>query len=198
VEVSIKAGQLIALNVPNGGHMGDNYGAGEAAFFQPTLATGSTGTSAEYAGELGYDAQVQASPSESQNHPVSASTAGGIPVTILGSGFENVISVCFGATPATGFTVNSEDALTAIAPPSAAGVVSVFVTTKGGTTASAQAFTFQAPAGAGPSSGSGNGKKTTAPASTFKCKKGTRRKVVKGKARCVKAKKHKHHRHHGH
>ncbi|WP_216295903.1 IPT/TIG domain-containing protein, partial [Delftia acidovorans] len=51
-------------------------------------------------------------------------------------------AVTFGATAATGFTVNSATSITATAPAGAAGTVDVRVTTPGGTTATSAADQF--------------------------------------------------------
>src|SRR5205823_60047 len=64
----------------------------------------------------------------------------------LGSGFTGATSVKFGATNATGFTVDTDGQITATAPAHAAGTVDVSVTTVGGTSANTAAddYTFVA------------------------------------------------------
>ena len=70
-------------------------------------------------------------------------TTGGTTVTIQGSGFTGETAVRFGSTPATGVTVNSDYSLTATAPAvTAAGPVTVSVTTPAGTSRSTPAGTF--------------------------------------------------------
>ena len=54
---------------------------------------------------------------------------GGNPVTITGTVFTEATAVTFGGTPATSFTVNSSNSLTAITPAHALGTVNVTVTT---------------------------------------------------------------------
>ncbi len=61
--------------------------------------------------------------------PVKAGAA----VTITGTGFTGATAVSFGPNPAAAFTVNNDSSITAIAP-SGSGLVSVTVTTPGGTT----------------------------------------------------------------
>ena len=78
--------------------------------------------------------------------PTSGSTAGGATVVITGTNLSGATAVVFGATAATGFTVNSSTQITATAPAGAAGTVDVRVTTVGGTSATSAAdhFTFVA------------------------------------------------------
>ncbi|MEU5853547.1 IPT/TIG domain-containing protein [Saccharopolyspora shandongensis] len=64
--------------------------------------------------------------------PVQGPQAGGNSVVIQGSGLTGASSVTFGSTPATSFTVNSDNTLTAVAP-AGTGNVQVTVTTPGGT-----------------------------------------------------------------
>src|SRR5207244_4042837 len=65
---------------------------------------------------------------------------------ISGANFTNATSVKFGATNATGFTVDNDGQITATAPAHAAGTVDVSVTTVGGTSANTAAddYTFVA------------------------------------------------------
>lgn len=59
------------------------------------------------------------------------SAAGGDTVIITGSAFTGATAVLFGATPATGVTINSDTQITAVAP-AGTGNVNVTVTTPGG------------------------------------------------------------------
>ena len=77
--------------------------------------------------------------------PISGPVAGGTIVTILGSGFTGATSVTFGSTAATSFTINSDSQITATTPAHAAGVVSVVITTPGGTATGTNAFTYNTP-----------------------------------------------------
>jgi hypothetical protein len=61
--------------------------------------------------------------------PNSGPTAGGTTVTVTGSGFTGATSVLFGSTPATSFTVDSDTAITAVAPAGTAGIVDIRVLT---------------------------------------------------------------------
>jgi hypothetical protein len=64
--------------------------------------------------------------------PNSAYERGGTSVTITGSGFTSATAVKFGSSSATGFTINSDNSITAISPPGT-GTVDVTVTNAKGT-----------------------------------------------------------------
>jgi hypothetical protein len=74
--------------------------------------------------------------------PSSGSTAGGTTVTVTGSGFTGATAVTFGSVAATSFTVNSDSSITATAPPQAAGIVDITVTTSAGTSATRRPALF--------------------------------------------------------
>ena len=79
--------------------------------------------------------------------PACTSTAGGTLVTISGTdfvGLSGASAVTFGGAPATSYTVNSPDRITAKAPAHADGMVDIQVTAAGGSTANTPAddFTF--------------------------------------------------------
>src|SRR5262249_6349995 len=75
------------------------------------------------------------------------STDGSTVVTILGSRFTGHGAVTFGSRAASGFTVVSDTALTANAPPQATGTVDITVTSPSGTstTSAADKFTYLPP-----------------------------------------------------
>ena len=77
-----------------------------------------------------------------------SSGAAGDTVNVNGSGFCGASGVAFGSTPATSFTVDSMNTLTAVAP-SGSGTVDLTVTTQAGTSAkgSSDLFSYQAPSG---------------------------------------------------
>ncbi|NVO13398.1 MAG: IPT/TIG domain-containing protein [Rhodoplanes sp.] len=104
-----------------------------------TTPTGTSATSA--ADQFTY----VAGPTVTAVTPNAGPLAGGISVTITGTGFTGVTAVAFGATPATGFTFNSATSITATAP-SGTGTVDIRVTTPGGTspTGAADQFTYVA------------------------------------------------------
>jgi hypothetical protein len=65
--------------------------------------------------------------------PKKGPAAGGTVVTLTGTNFTGAEAVTFGTTPATSFTVNSPDSISAVAPPGTTGAVGVTVTTPNGT-----------------------------------------------------------------
>ncbi|MDN2715587.1 IPT/TIG domain-containing protein [Janthinobacterium sp. SUN120] len=77
--------------------------------------------------------------------PTAGPGGGGTTVTINGSNFTGATAVTFGATAATGYTVNSATQITATAP-AGTGTVDVRVTTAGGTSATSanDQYTFVA------------------------------------------------------
>ncbi|TLS40513.1 cell shape-determining protein [Streptomyces montanus] len=94
-------------------------------------------------------------PAVSVPTPSAGPAAGGNAVTLTGSHLLAATAVSFGATPATTFTVVSDDEIDAVAPAQAAGTVTVSVTTPGGTSSSA-AYTYLDPptlSGAAPDQG---------------------------------------------
>ena len=77
-------------------------------------------------------------------NPNSGSSAGGLLVTVTGSGFVGATSVKFGTTAATSFTVNSDTQLTVLTPANVPGTVDVTVASSLGTstTGTSDHFTF--------------------------------------------------------
>ncbi|QNN43776.1 MBG domain-containing protein [Pedobacter roseus] len=73
--------------------------------------------------------------------PTSGPASGGTSVTITGTNFSGATAVTFGATAATGFTVNSATQITATAP-AGTGTVDVRITTTGGTSATSASDQF--------------------------------------------------------
>jgi hypothetical protein len=78
--------------------------------------------------------------------PATGNTGGGTIVTLNGSNFTGAVSVAFGMTAALSFTVRSDSQIVAIAPPCAAGVVDVRVSTYSGISApvAADRYTYTA------------------------------------------------------
>ncbi|KUL84836.1 hypothetical protein ZTR_08225 [Talaromyces verruculosus] len=83
----------------------------------------------------------QPAPVISSITPTAGPTSGGTTVTITGAGLFNTLDVYFGTTPATAFTVNSDNSITATAPAGTAGAVSVTATTTSATSNGAS-FTY--------------------------------------------------------
>jgi hypothetical protein len=107
-----------------------------------TTAGGTSATSAAYH----FTVTAASAPVVGGVTASSGDAAGGSVVTVTGSGFTGATAVSFGTTPATDFTVLSDNALTAVVPAGAAGTVDVTVTTYAGTSAtgSADHFTYTA------------------------------------------------------
>lgn len=78
-------------------------------------------------------------------NPSVGPATGATNVTISGSGFTGTTTVDFGTTPAAFFVVNSDSTITVISPPHIPQVISVTVTTPGGTSADNENsfFTYQ-------------------------------------------------------
>jgi IPT/TIG domain/PASTA domain len=95
--------------------------------------------------EVAFNAEIQPAPSVAGLDAASGPLAGGTAVTLTGADFRGVTAVTFGTSGAT-FTVTSETAIAAIAPPAPnPGPVPVTVTSNAGT-GSSQTFTYLAPA----------------------------------------------------
>ena len=86
-----------------------------------------------------------ARPAVASVSPSVGPTGGGTSVILTGTGFSGTTAVTFGATAATGFTVNSATQITATAP-AGSGTVDVRVTNAGGTslTSAADQYTYAA------------------------------------------------------
>jgi IPT/TIG domain len=106
-----------------------------AGTFDVTV-TSPGGTSATSAVDLyTYDAR----PTVTSVSPTAGPTTGGNTVTINGTNFLSSASVSFGGTGSASITFVSATRLKAVAPPHAAGMVDVTVTTPGGTSAASAA-----------------------------------------------------------
>ena len=75
--------------------------------------------------------------------PAQGCLLGGAEVTITGTWLGSVASVTVGGVPCSGVTVNSPTSVRATVPAGASGAADVAVTTLGGTTVSASAFTYR-------------------------------------------------------
>jgi len=85
--------------------------------------------------------QAVSAPTVTALSPTSGPASGGNTVTITGTNFSGATAVTFGATAATGFTVNSATQITATAP-AGTGTVDVSITTTGGTSATSASDQF--------------------------------------------------------
>lgn len=84
-------------------------------------------------------------PSVNNVTPFFGPAAAGNTIIISGSNFTGATAVNFGSNPSAGFVVNSDTAITAIAPPGSVGTVNVYVTTPSGTSSvtTASLYTYQ-------------------------------------------------------
>ncbi|WP_233174791.1 IPTL-CTERM sorting domain-containing protein [Delftia sp. ASV31] len=82
-----------------------------------------------------------ATPTVTSISPTSGPQAGGTTVVLTGTNLGGATAVTFGATAATGFTVNSATQITATSP-AGTGTVDVRITTAGGTSATSAADQF--------------------------------------------------------
>src|SRR4029077_628266 len=107
-----------------------------------TVST-SAGTSATSAADrYTFTGSSSAPPSVVALAATSGSTAGGTSVTIFGTGFLGATAVKFGTVAAATFTIQSDGALTAVAPVHAGGTLDVTVVGPGGTSAGSAADLF--------------------------------------------------------
>jgi hypothetical protein len=108
--------------------------------------------SSELGARVELNADVVLAPVLSSLGPTSGSTAGGNAVEITGKYLDGATGVSFGSTPASSFSVDSANQITAIAPASAASTVDVRVTGPGGSSevSPADRYTSTAPATTGP------------------------------------------------
>lgn len=146
----IQAGDLIGLDgssasdsFPVSSNPGSSF-----SIWQPPLEDGlSAAPIPGLAYELGVDAVVQPAPQVVLISPASGPVSGGTSVKISGHDFTEVTAVRFGSAPAASFTVDSEDLITAVSPPSATpGTVDITIAAAGGSSpnAAADQFTYLA------------------------------------------------------
>lgn len=149
-DLRIEVGDYVGVNVPEGGSLSTYEGNGTFASFVPPLgATPATGAKDPY--ELGLSVEVLPEPTTLLLGPGSGPTAGGTTVTIAGTDFTGVTAVRFGGVPASSFSVESENRLTAVSPAaSSPGVVDVSVTTIAGSSPANAADRFEYTASATP------------------------------------------------
>jgi hypothetical protein len=145
-DLPIKAGQLLAVDVPGESNIGDTISEGSVSVWIPALAEGSLATYPEAIPSflLGYDADVLPVPTVSSIGPMAGPTAGGTTTVLEGSNFEEVRSVTFGSAPASSYTVDSDSRITAVSPPGASGNAVVRVTTAAGTADPPEPFVYEA------------------------------------------------------
>ncbi len=143
----IRAGDLIGVDPSNGTDtigVADVAGASYGFVFPPPFDGATVAPSGTVSGkEVELSAEVQPTPAVSSLEPDFGPVAGGTTMKITGTDFNAASAVKFGAVPATGFTVESDTQITAIAPRSTkVGAVDVTVTTLAGTSPTVKADRF--------------------------------------------------------
>ena len=146
----IRAGDLIGVDPSNNGDkigVAEVPGASYGFIFPPPFDAATVAPSGTVAGkEILLNAEVQPAPAIASIAPEFGPVTGGTTVTITGTNLTAASAVKFGSTTATGFTVDSETQITAVAPPSTkVGPVDVTVTTLAGTspTVKSDRFTYE-------------------------------------------------------
>lgn len=146
----VRAGDLIGVDPTNGTDKigtAEVPGASYGFIFPPPFDAATVAPSGTTSGkEIELSAEVQPIPAIDSIAPDSGSALGGTSVKITGTDFTAASAVKFGSTPATGFTVESETQITAIAPASTTvGPVDVTVTTLAGTSVTTRddQFTYE-------------------------------------------------------
>lgn len=89
--------------------------------------------------------RASAVPTITSVSPASGSTSGGTSVILTGTNFTGTTSVWFDVTPASSYTVNNDNSITATTPAHAAGSVGVGLVASGGSVATSNAFTYIEP-----------------------------------------------------
>jgi hypothetical protein len=146
----IKTGDLIGIDVEGGAATIGVRNDPMANFLQwkPLLAEASSSAPiSQGPAEIGFNADVQPPPGIESILPNVGSISGGLRVGISGHDLTGATAVKFGAIPASTFTVESDNNVTAVAPPSKTpGDVDISVTTAAGTTpaVTADKFTYVA------------------------------------------------------
>ena len=147
----VHAGDIIGVDIGGPGIQGlvyteDSVGS-EYLLFNPALPAFGGGTpNVLYDKYLLVNADVVLAPVVSSISPAQGPTGGGNPVAISGLYLDGATGVSFGSAPASSFTIDSANHITAVAPASAAGPVDVHVTGPGGSSGVVEAdrYTFTA------------------------------------------------------
>jgi hypothetical protein len=146
--VPVKAGDQIGIDPTNASDeigVATVPGASYAFIFPPPFNGATVAPSGTETGkEIELSAEVQPAPSIDSLENFSGSIAGGTVVKIKGDDLNSASGVKFGTKPATTFSVQSENLITATSPRSSkAGFVDVTVTTIAGTSATVRSDRFK-------------------------------------------------------
>jgi hypothetical protein len=144
VEIPVAGGDVIGLDngnsslaLPNACAFSASPTDAFAFSLNLSLGDGQEGTyKVEKGDRINVSAVVEAPPAANFVSPARGPVSGGTSVIIAGHDLTGAKAVAFGDAPATRFTVDSDDAITAVSPPSSSATgVEVTVTTAAGTTA---------------------------------------------------------------
>jgi IPT/TIG domain-containing protein/PASTA domain-containing protein len=158
----IHVGQTIGIDMEANANVASQDAAGARYLsFQPPLGEGvvSTGRLEAFSPRvLGFNAEVQQAPAITAVSPESGSVRGGTRVFIFGSELQGASAVSFGGVRAASFKVESDEEISAVAPPRAAAeTVPISVTTLAGTATSPTGFAYVADTGGGGGGDNGGG-----------------------------------------
>jgi hypothetical protein len=148
----IDLGDAIGVDLTMTSTVGDGMTEGEAQLWTPPIVDGEERNTAEpdiFAGSrVMLSAEEVLTPVVTLLSPASGSASGGNAVNIAGLYLDSATGVTFGSTPASSFSIDSSNEITAIAPASAASTVDVRVTGPGGSSqpGAGDRYTFTAPA----------------------------------------------------
>lgn len=126
-------------------------GNGQAVVITSSLGAGALEITASYLGSSFFsssvgtlDQDVITKPIIDSVAPAGGAPAGGNTVVIAGFNFTDATAVLFGSSPATSFTVDSDNQISAVAPAGSTGVVDISVTTSFGTGTAQDAYAYTA------------------------------------------------------
>jgi IPT/TIG domain len=147
----IDVGDAIGVDLTMNSTVGEDLTEGEAQLWTPPLVDGEVRNGVEdirLGSRIELSAEEVLTPVVTLLSPASGSAAGGNAVKIAGLYLNSATGVTFGSTPASSFSVDSSNQITAIAPASTASTVDVHVTGPGGSSAigAGDRYTFTAPA----------------------------------------------------
>lgn len=166
--IPIQTGDIIAVQTSGGTGVIATAGTDGTISTGSLVSASSVSSSGTQAGTLALGATVVRTPSIISLTPNSGPTAGGTSVTITGQNLDLVTNVLFGSTPATSYSINGVESITAIAPAATAtGQVAVSVVGSAGTATASTgpAFTYALPLTPAPA-----GRPTTSSPSSTRCR----------------------------
>ena len=151
----IDHGDAIGVDLTMNSTVGDDLTEGEAQLWTPPILDGeerNTVPDIRTGNRIMLNAEEVLTPVVTLLSPASGGASGGNGVKIAGLYLDSATGVTFGSTPASSFSVDSSNQITAIAPASTASTVDVRVTGPGGSSevSPADSYTFTTPAATSP------------------------------------------------